>query len=205
MEYPYLGKPAMVFALAYLAFLSVFCSLSIGLDNDVRNDNDINEYHIGIGDVIQISVWQYDQFNTTSTVAPDGKIAIPLIGDVIADGKTRSELKKEIVSKLDKFVKEGAEVTINITQFNSQKISIFGSVTNSKVFTFSSPPSLLELIINAAPTADADLTAVKIIPANTSIRQPVVVNLSSVLSTGDTSKLPELHSGDVIYVPKSRK
>ena len=162
-----------------------------------------DEYRIGIGDVIQISVWQYEQFNTTVPVGPDGKITIHLLGDIVADGYTRDELKEEISKRLSKFIKEGAEVTVSVTQFNSQKVSVFGSVMNPRTITFSSIPSMLEVIMQAVPAPNADLTSVKIIPADTSIRNPILVNVSDVLQTGDTSKLPVLSSGDTIYVPKA--
>ncbi|MGQ9609088.1 MAG: polysaccharide biosynthesis/export family protein [bacterium] len=168
----------------------------------VESFSEDNEYHIGPGDVIQIYVYQYEQFNTTVPVGPDGKITIPLLGDIVADGRTKSELRRDISEKLSKYIKEGADVTVSITQFNSKKISVFGRVTNPRTMTFSSIPSLLEVIVQAVPTSDADLTAVKIIPSDKTARDLIIVNLSNVLQTGDTSKLPSLHSGDIIYVPK---
>lgn len=162
----------------------------------------ISEYRIGVGDVIQISVWQYEQFNSTTTVGPDGKITTPFLGDIVAAGFTRKELKEDVTKRLSKFIKEEAEVTVSIVQFNSQKISIFGRVANQRTISFSSIPSLLEVIVHAVPAPDADLTAVKIISSDPSVRKPITVNMMEVIQSGDISKLPRLYSGDTVYVPR---
>ena len=181
------------------AFISViFCALAVA-DDDSGSES---EYRIGVGDVIQISVWQYEQFNATGPVGPDGKITMHLLGDIDVAGFTREEVKKDITERLSRYIKpEGVEVTVSVMQFNSQKVHIFGAVRNPGTITFSSPPSLLEVIIQAGFNPEADLTAVKIIPADPSARKLIVVDISKVLETGDTSQLPELHPGDTVYVP----
>jgi len=190
----------MFYALCSMLFVTfVFCGLSLPADNSEV----VPEYTIGPGDVIQISVWQYDQFSSTTTVGPDGKITIHLLGDMTVAGLTREEVKKDISERLSNFIKEGAEVTVSVAQFNSQKISVFGAVAKPTTITFSSPPSLLEVIMTRSiPASNADLTAVKIIPADSSIRKPIVVNIADILQKGDTSQLPKLHPGDTVYVPE---
>ncbi len=177
----------------------IFCGIAFSADTE----DDIPEYVIGPGDVISVSVWQYEQFNSTTIVGPDGKITVNLLGDIPVAGLTRAEVKKEVGNRLAKFIKEGAEVTVSIVQFNSRKISVFGQVVTSSTITFSSAPSLIEVImVRSVPTADADLTAIKIIPADPSIRQPIVVNLAEILAKGNVSQLPKLHPGDIVYVPR---
>ena len=180
------------------AFISViFCAPAVADDDPVSE----SEYLIGIGDVIQISVWEYKQFNTTGTVGPDGRVTVFMLGDIDVAGFTRGEVKNDVTEKLSKYIKEGAEVTVSVMQFNSQKIYIYGAVRNSGAITFSSPPPLLEIIFQAGPTPEADLTAVKIIPADPSARKTVIVDILEVLQAGATSQLPELHPGDTVYVP----
>ncbi len=176
-----------------------FCAPSFSAD-DV---GDAPEYIIGRGDVIKIVVWQYEQFNSTATVVPDGKITVNLLGDIAVVGRTRHEVKEDIAGRLTKFIKEDAEITVSIVESNSQRISVFGQVVNPMTITFYSPPSLLDVIMSQCiPTPSADLTAVKVIPRDSSIKKPITVNLIEVLGKGDTSLLPELHPGDMIYVPK---
>ena len=62
------------------------------------------DYIIGPGDVLEVSVWKEESLTKLRTVLPDGKIAFPLIGEVTAGGRTVSELKKEIEARLARFV-----------------------------------------------------------------------------------------------------
>ena len=71
------SQDSIIVALA-IFMLTVFCSLSPAADAI----KDISDYAIGLGDVVQVSVWQYEQFNTTATVGPDGRITVPLLGDI---------------------------------------------------------------------------------------------------------------------------
>jgi polysaccharide export outer membrane protein len=102
----------ILFPICAVIIIFNFCSKSFSEDP---------EYLIGPGDTIQIYVYQYEHFNTTAPVGPDGKITIPLLGDISASGRTRSELKKDISDRLSKYIKEGADVTVSIVQFNSKK------------------------------------------------------------------------------------
>ena len=99
-----------IIAVFAIFLLTVFCSLSLAVDAI----EDMSDYAIGSGDVVQVSVWQYEQFNTTATVGPDGTITVPLIGDIYVVGLTKEEVKAEIVKQLTRFVKEGAEATVSI-------------------------------------------------------------------------------------------
>ncbi len=181
---------------AFLLLIFSFVSVSL------FSVESATEYRIGVGDVVQISVWQYEQFNVTAPVGPDGKINIPILGEIFIKGQTKDQVKTEISNRLAKYVKEGAEVTVNITQYNSQKIFIFGQVANSRSISFSTPPSLIEVIIQASPAPDADLKSVKIISGDPSVRESLVVDVEEVIRTGNTSNLPKLIPGDMIYVPK---
>jgi len=187
-----------MFFITVMFLFYAFCNLSFAVDGN----NNTSEYVIGIGDVVQISVWQNEQFNGIMTVGPDGKITIPLLGDIIVADRNRKQVKDDLTSKLSKFIKEGAEVTVSVTQFNSQKIFVFGRVMRPAIITFQSPPSLLEIMIQVEPTPDADLTSVKVIPVDPSIRKPITVNMIDAMQRGDTSQLPKLLSGDTIYVPR---
>jgi len=183
------------------AMTIVFCVPSFSADNS----EDVSEYIIGPGDVIQLFVWQYDQFNGTMTVGPDGKITVHLLGNIPVAGFTRQEVADDITKRLSKFIKEGIQLTVSVVEFRSQKISVFGQVRNPETIVFSVAPSLLEVIMSRSiPTPDADLTAIKIIPKDSSVRKPITVNIIEILNKGDTSALPKLHPGDIIYVPKKK-
>ena len=103
-----------------------------------------------------------------------GKLHVPILGDIATAGLTRKQLKGELTTRLAKYVTVelgDSDVTVSIVQFNSQKIFVFGSVVNPKTLTFFTAPSLLEVMIQVTPSPDADLTAVKVIPADPSMTE----------------------------------
>jgi protein involved in polysaccharide export with SLBB domain len=162
---------------------------------------DVSEYIIGATDVLQVAVWEQEQLSGTFPVRPDGKITIPLLGDVQAAGLTPMALSDEITQKLGKYLKNGAQVSVAVVQFNSQKISILGQVGKPGKYTFAVIPSIIEILTEAGgPLPTADLTAVKVFPKEQG-RRVMTADLDAVLKGGDTSSLPELHSGDAIYIP----
>jgi polysaccharide export outer membrane protein len=189
------------------SFLLALGDLSAGKPAPVN----VSEYVVGPGDVIRISVWEHDQFSDTVTIGPDGRITLHLLGDIPVAGLTRDELKDKITERLAEFLTKDAmevlQVTVSIVEFNSRKIFVFGQVRNPGTVTLTPELSLLEAIMaQAVPTPGADLTSVKIIPAETGVgaaRKIMTVNMEEVLERGDISRLPKLRPGDRVYVPPS--
>lgn len=90
-------------------------------------ESDEEPYVIGLGDVLDISVWKDETLTRTCVVRPDGAISFPLIGEVQTSGKTASQLKAEMEKKLDRFV-PGVILTVDIKQINSMIIYVIGKV-----------------------------------------------------------------------------
>ena len=82
-----------------------------------------SEFRLGPDDVIEVSVYQEKELSATVPVRPDGKISIPLIGEMPASGKTATELQKEISLRYAKFIAEPA-VTVVVKEVNSPKVSV---------------------------------------------------------------------------------
>jgi polysaccharide biosynthesis/export protein len=87
-----------------------------------------SSYRIGPNDVLSIFVWKEPDLTRDVTVMPDGKITYPLIGEIVAQGHTASELKKAIGDKLQNFV-TAPEVTVIVKESRSQVIYTVGKVT----------------------------------------------------------------------------
>lgn len=93
------------------------------------------EFVIGVGDRLQITVWQNPNLSTEIAVRPDGTITMPLVGDLHAAGKTPSQLRAEIAAKLSQYIKEDtAVVTVAVTEVNSYRFSVVGEVARPGVF-----------------------------------------------------------------------
>ncbi|MEA2091162.1 MAG: polysaccharide biosynthesis/export family protein, partial [Campylobacterota bacterium] len=84
-----------------------------------------DDYVIGAGDVLQVSVWGASEFSIETPVRPDGKMTLPAVGDVVAEGFTPEQLSKKLEEMLRKFIKRPI-VTLSVTQITNNKIYISG-------------------------------------------------------------------------------
>jgi len=117
---------------------------------------------IRAGDQLQISVWGYPEFNTTTTVKDYGTVTIPLIGEVMAAGLTTDGFTTEVSQRLSEYVKGDPKVTVSHIDMN-KRISVMGAVNKQDNYTSLSDISLVEIISAAGgPAPDADLAHVKI-------------------------------------------
>ena len=96
-----------------------------------------NDYIIGAGDVLEISVWKNEDLTKLLTVLPDGKISFPLIGEVMAEGKTLAQFKKELERKISRYVPDPV-LSVVIHQLNSNMIYVIGKVRNPGRFALNS-------------------------------------------------------------------
>ncbi|RLF81028.1 hypothetical protein DRN32_01900 [Thermococci archaeon] len=163
-------------------------------------------YEVGPGDVLNIRIWGHEDLGGAVTIGPDGTIALPPpIGVLQVKGLTTSRISEEIRSILKRYMKGDIQVIVQVTQFNSQAIYIFGEVSSPGRKSFVRPPSLIELIAMAGGLKpDADVEDIRVIPSDQGA--PIErVNLSRFLETGDRSLLPDLHPGDTVFVPPKGK
>jgi polysaccharide biosynthesis/export protein len=86
------------------------------------------DYIIGSEDSVEVQVWKNPDLSRTVTVRPDGKISLPLIGDVQAAGQSAAQLTEAVNEKLKTYYKDPAQVTIIVTQINSYAIYVLGEV-----------------------------------------------------------------------------
>lgn len=94
------------------------------------------EYVLGVADSIAINVWKNPEHSASVTIRPDGTITMPLIGNFEAAGKTPSQLKLEIESRLGKFMRlEGTEITIAVTNTASYRFTVSGEVNGPGIFS----------------------------------------------------------------------
>ena len=86
------------------------------------------DYIIGSEDSVEVQVWKNPDLSRTVTVRPDGKISLPLIGDVQAAGQSAEQLTEAVTEKLKTYYKEPAQVTVIVHQVNSYAIYVLGEV-----------------------------------------------------------------------------
>lgn len=160
------------------------------------------EYTIKEGDKIDLSVWDYPEFKTSSTVNQMGTITIPLVGDIQAAGMSKDEFIDQLKKKLAEYVKGEPKITLSISSPMTQKITVIGAVTKQDNYPVTSQVSLLEILSAAGgTTADADLYHIKIIRFESG-GDPDVVDLADAMETGKVETLPKVRPGDTVYVPE---
>jgi polysaccharide export outer membrane protein len=107
-----------------------------------------DSYVIGPEDVLNIYVWKEESMTKTVPVRIDGKISLPLVDDIQADGLTPLKLKEVITEKLKSYI-DNPTVTVTVMEANSYKIYISGEVKNPGVMRIRSQTTLLKAIITA--------------------------------------------------------
>jgi polysaccharide export outer membrane protein len=105
-------------------------------------------YEIGPEDVLKILVWQQPEFSGIHSVRPDGKISLPLIGDVQAEGLTPNRLKVALTQALTDWV-EMPDVTVSIQQVNSKSYRVNGWVNQPGKYPLVTPIRIYQAIVDA--------------------------------------------------------
>jgi len=96
--------------------------------SSTEDESPPQDYILGSEDTVEVQVWKNPDLSRTVTVRPDGKISLPLIGDIQAAGQTAAQLTEAVTEKLQIYYKEPAQVTVIVTQINSYAIYVLGEV-----------------------------------------------------------------------------
>jgi polysaccharide export outer membrane protein len=161
-----------------------------------------NTFVIGNDDVLAINVWKEPDISRSIPVRSDGKISLPLVGEVQAAGMTPLALEEEIAKKLQSYISQ-PEVTVMIQQVNSQKFNVIGQVTHPGTFVIANSPTVLDGIALAGGFRDfAKQKSIIILRQNadgTETRIPF--NYKEVLKGTHPEQNLKLQPHDTIVVP----
>jgi polysaccharide biosynthesis/export protein len=176
------------------------------------------DYRLGPEDELEIRVWSHEDLTRKLRVGLNGTIAYPFVGDIKAQGMTLGDLQKELERKLGPKYIIDPHVTINVTEYKSQKFFVVGNVQRPGTFPLTKPIKVVEAISQAGGPVSAGAKpasgAVAIIvraqpgekldqpqlPDKTPAGQKITVSLSAALA-GDPRHNLEIKNGDTIYVP----
>lgn len=106
------------------------------------------EYRVGPEDVLDVFVWKDTDLTKTVPVRPDGKISLPLIGELEASGKTATQLQAEVTTLLQKFM-SAPVVTVTVKEINCPKISVLGQVNKPDRYRIRQRITVLEAVAMA--------------------------------------------------------
>ena len=168
---------------------------------DKKENGPQRKFVLGPEDIIVISVWGNKEFAGDLPVRPDGKISIPLIGDIKVEGLTPDEVKKLVTNKLRKFIND-ANVTIFVKQINSINISIAGEVKAPGTYKVNRPITLLHLFSLCKGFTDkADLKNSFLLRNE----KKMDVNFYTLVKKGDISQNVWLRPNDLIFIKDNFK
>ena len=184
-----------------LSFLLSGCAAAPTKNEESAPGTSSEHYILGSEDVIEISVWKEEDLSKVVLIRPDGKISLPLIGDIQAAGLTAEELKENIGKALIDYV-DSPTVSVIVQQINSLKIFIQGEVARPGVLDLRSNTTLLQAISLAGgftEWAKKDKVVVLRRSGDKVIRIPV--DYEKILSGEDLGQNILLKRGDTIVVP----
>ena len=157
-------------------------------------------YVIGQGDVLEVFVWRNEQLSRQVVVRPDGRISLPLVQDLHAEGLTVIQLKDEITRRLRQYV-QNPTVTLMVNQINSYRISILGKVGAPGVYSITTRTTLVEAISMAGGLTEwANKRKITVITHQGGKKKKITVNYKNIISGKDPSQNIILKRGDTIVV-----
>ena len=166
----------------------------------------IGSYKMGVGDRVSVNVWQNPELSVETPIRPDGKIAMPLIGDVMAAGKEPKQLADDITEKLKAYLKY-PEVTVMLTSIEGQeflsRIRVTGSVARDVSIEYQQGMTVLDAVLEAGSVdLYANANGTKLHRKTERGMETYDIRLKDIMEKGDMSTNVLLMPGDIITVPE---
>jgi polysaccharide biosynthesis/export protein len=163
---------------------------------------DPEKFLIGNDDVLAINVWKETELSRSVPVRSDGKISLPLVGEVQASGETPRQLEQAIALKLKSYISE-PEVTVIVQQINSQKFNILGQVVRPGSYSLTNSITVLDAIAVAGGFRDfAKKKSIYILRQNPNGDQSrITFNYKDVIKGKSSDQNVKLQPRDTVVVP----
>lgn len=162
-------------------------------------------YIIGPGDRLNIFVWRNPELSVTVNVRPDGRLSIPLVNDVVAIGKTPTQLGNELEQRLSKYIKEPVVTVIAegfVGPFNEQ-VRVIGEAAQPRALPYRTGMTALDAMIEVGGLTRFAAGNDAVIVRNVDGRQVTYsVHLDDLINDGDVSSNVALQPGDILIIPQ---
>ena len=161
-------------------------------------------YIVGPGDSLNIIVWRNPELSMSVPVRPDGKVTTPLVDEIVAQGKTSSEIARDVEKALGKYVRDPI-VTVIVTGFvgpYSEQIRVVGEAAKPQTLPYKQKMTLLDLMIIVGGLTDfADGNSASILRAAEGDKR-YTVRIKDLIKRGDMSANVEMKPGDILIIPQ---
>ena len=166
----------------------------------------VDDYAIGVDDVVQVSVWRNPELGITVPVRPDGRISVPLIGDVMAGGRTPAQVSADIQEKLDAYVRD-PQVAVILTDLRSHeylsRVRVTGAVRQPISIPYRQGMTVLDAVLAAGGVNEfAAPDRSSLYRKSEGQTTSYAVRLDKIINRGDLSTNFTVAPGDVITVPE---
>lgn len=180
-----------------IALLALLASLLPGLAMAEADNN----YVIGPGDVVKVSVYEHPDLTAELAVSEAGNLRLPLIGEIHAAGASGAALESAIASKLEKggFVKNPS-VNVLVTQYRSQQITVLGQVNRPGKYPIQMQSNVMDLVAMAGGITPTGADSVVLIRKDNS---RVEIDLNAAAKSGDPKAAMAVANGDTLFVPRA--
>lgn len=177
------------------------------LDFESSQPDPHEEYLLGGGDDVIVSVAGRPELSGSHVIGPDGRITMPVIGTVDIGEKSRDDAAKAIDAALSKYYSGEMSSTVQVTKYGSNHILLLGAIEHPGVITFDQPPSLLEAVTRGGPVINADRTT-------QTARKCIIyrgddkvmnVNLSERFDSRRALNDIRLRRNDIVYIPEDQE
>ncbi len=158
-------------------------------------------YIIGVGDLLKVSVWKNPDLQAEVPVRPDGRISVPLIGEVHVAGLTPLEVQSLLTESYTSFV-TAPSVSVLITQINSRKVFILGQVQESGAYDILQPTNVMQALAMAGGMTEfARANKIVVLRELNGVKKRWQVNIDAIASGKSPEDNLMLEPGDTIIVP----
>ncbi|MDP4546413.1 XrtA/PEP-CTERM system exopolysaccharide export protein [Marinobacter sp. MDS2] len=174
----------------------------------VETRDSVDQYILGATDVVQVSVWRNDDLSIAVPVRPDGKISVPLVGDVQASGRTPEELASNIKASLAEYIRE-PQVSVVVTSMGSHeftdRVRVTGAVRQPLSVPHRSGMTVLDVFLSAGGANEfASLNDAMLYRKLDGEVIAIPVNVDDILSKGEVSTNYSMRPGDILTIPERR-
>jgi len=168
----------------------------------VRAANSDDSYVIGANDILAVNVWKEPDISRSVPVRSDGKISLPLVGELQASGQTPRQLEQEITKRLQSYISE-PEVTVIVQDSKSKKVNVMGMVVRPGAYLLTSSTTVLDAIAMAGGFKDfAKQKSIYILrQAADGTGKRIPFNYKEVIKGKNSNQNIRLEAGDTLVVP----
>lgn len=160
------------------------------------------DYKIGPKDLLEISVFGLDELNKTERVSEEGKITLPLLGEIDVDGLTKSELELKLARLLEEKYLQDPQVTIFIAEYQSKRVSVMGAVQSPGMYELVGKQTVLEVIAKAGGlTIEAGKEMFVMRHNSEGENSSVKISLDDLILDGQAELNILLRTDDIINIP----